>query len=148
MCAKEAESSGSIQDKVSCKNNDLSKRKSKTSIFSFLFIFLPLLDIKGFIRPNDKAWTLYAHPPILHPPVLCPTNLLFRGAALLYNCAYRCSVKGRDPSQAPAGSSAPDKHGERLSHLATHRDNDGVRQRVCGSLSQTQAHTELAGLWR
>lgn len=40
-----------------------------------------------------------------------------------------------------------DNQGERegISHLATHRDNDAVRQRVCGSLSQTQPHIEPAG---
>lgn len=35
---------------------------------------------------------------------------------------------------------------ERIAHLVSPWDDDGVRQHVCGSLSQTQTHSELAAV--
>ena len=65
----------------------------------------PLTPGEGFIRFSHDSWTVWE---LLFyiSPVSCPTNLLFHCSPLLYHCAYRCSVEGQDPSQAPTGSSA------------------------------------------
>lgn len=40
-------------------------------------------------------------------PASCPANLLFHLGPLLYNCVYKCSVEGHDPSQINTRENIP-----------------------------------------
>lgn len=58
-------------------------------------------------------------------------------------------LKVKTPHRPRQAHQPLDKHGERISHLATHWDNDGVRQRVCVDHSRRQKLAlSWRGLWR
>lgn len=73
---------------------------------------------------------------------------MIRHTELLYNCVFKCSVSGHDPSQWQTDSSAFRQTRRQSAPLGGTRDNDTPWQHVRGSASQTQTHFELAGLWR
>lgn len=67
---------------------------------------LSLLVSSFFLKQTGNVRVgLSVHSPT-SPQCRVPRTLCSVAAPLLYNCAYRCSVEGQDPSQAPAGSSA------------------------------------------
>lgn len=87
--------------------------------------------------------------PVLHlSNVLSQKSSAFAHATTLQLCLKTAEFQVKTPQRPRLAHLRLDKHRarRRISHLATRGDNDAVRQRVCGSLLQTQPRTELAGV--
>lgn len=121
----------------------------KSSILSLFFssFFLEHTE-EGCIRHSDASWTVCTLSCSTSPQCHVPQTFCSIAAHHFTIALVDAQLKVKAPHRPRRAHQPLDKLGERIPHLSTHWDNDGVRQRVCGSLSQTQTHPELAGLWR
>lgn len=123
--------------------------QKKTSILPLFFssFFLEHTE-EGRIRHSDASWTVCTLSCSTSPQCHVPQTFCSIAAHHSTIALVDAQLKVKTPHRPRRAHQPLDKPRERILHLSTHWDNDGVRQRVCGSLSQTQTHTELAGLWR
>lgn len=119
------------------------KKSQKAPSFHFSLSFFPYRILKALLD-----WIIRVGLSMHTLPFCVPQTFCSVAPRCFTTVLIDAQLKVATPHRPQQARQPLDKHGERLSHLATHRDNDGVRQRVCGSLSQTQTHTKLAGLWR